>query len=97
MGRSGSGGGGGGRGKDTMKAPPVDQYRKRIGRQDSKKEKQHLKDVKHLHEAKENAPTALKDSCLIIMTVFAVFGIVYAILFFSINKTSAIEEETKGQ
>ncbi len=43
-------------------APPVDQYRKRIGRQDSKKEKRHLKEVKQRHEAKENRFTAYKDA-----------------------------------
>ena len=46
MGRSGSGSVGKG-GREANYAPPVDQYRRRIARQDSKKEKQHLKDVKH--------------------------------------------------
>ena len=40
----------------------MDQYRRRIGRQDSKKEKRHLKEVKQLHEAKENRFAAYKDS-----------------------------------
>ncbi len=46
----------------VWQAPPVDQYRKRIGRQDSKKEKRHLKEVKQRHEAKENRFTAYKDA-----------------------------------
>jgi hypothetical protein len=45
-----------------FQAPPMDQYRRRIGRQDSKKEKKHLKEVRQLHEAKENRFTAYKDS-----------------------------------
>ena len=34
--------------------PPIDLYRKRIGRQDSRKEKGHLKEVKKLQEAKDS-------------------------------------------
>jgi len=47
MGRSGAGVGKGGR--EGNYAPPVDQYRKRIARQDSRKEKSHMKEVK-LHK-----------------------------------------------
>ena len=42
--------------------PPIDLYRKRIGRQDSRKEKGHLKEVKKLQEAKEGRGIAFKDS-----------------------------------
>ncbi|XP_023324147.1 triple QxxK/R motif-containing protein [Eurytemora carolleeae] len=85
MGRKGSQGGGGGGGKDSVQLPPVDLYRKRIGRQDSRKEKVHLKEVKQLQEAKEGRGLALKDSFLILVAVGAVFLAVYAVLFFSIN------------
>lgn len=85
MGRRDGGGVGGG-GKDTIQAPPVDQYRRRIGRQDSKKEKRHLKEVRQLHEAKENRFTAYKDSILILVAVSALFLTVYALLFFSLEK-----------
>ena len=60
MGRSGSGSVGKG-GREANYAPPVDQYRRRIARQDSKKEKQHLKDVKHAQETKDVAPKAVKQ------------------------------------
>lgn len=64
MGRHGSGAGGG---KESLfQAPPVDLYRKRIGRQDSKKEKGHQKEIKHQHEAKEMAPVAYKQSVSLI-------------------------------
>ena len=60
MGRSGSGSVGKG-GHEGSYAPPVDQYRRRIARQDSKKEKSHMKDVKHAHETKDVAPKAVKQ------------------------------------
>ena len=60
MGRSGSGSVGKG-GREGNYAPPVDQYRKRIARQDSRKEKSHLKEVKHAQETKDVAPKAVKQ------------------------------------
>ena len=60
MGRSGSGSVGKG-GREANYAPPVDQYRKRIARQDSRKEKSHLKEVKHAQETKDVAPKAVKQ------------------------------------
>ena len=59
MGRSGSGVGKGGR--EGNYAPPVDQYRKRIARQDSRKEKSHMKEVKYAQETKDVAPKAVKQ------------------------------------
>jgi len=87
MGRKGGlGGGGGGGGKDTTaQMPAVDLYRKRIARQDSRKEKKHLKDVKHLQEAKEGRSLAYKDSLLILVAVGTVFLTAYAILYLAIN------------
>jgi hypothetical protein len=43
------------------KAPPVDLYRRQIARQDSRKEKKHIKEYKLKQELKEKAPRALKD------------------------------------
>ena len=60
MGRSGSGSVGKG-GREGNYAPPVDQYRKRIARQDSRKEKCHMKEVKHAQETKDVAPKAVKQ------------------------------------
>ena len=60
MARSG-GLGGGGRGKDSY-VPPIDMYRRKIGKQDSKKEKVHLKEVKLKQEAKEMAPRAYREA-----------------------------------
>ena len=60
MGRSGSGSVGKG-GREANYAPPVDQYRRRIARQDSKKEKLHMKEVKHAQETKDLAPKAVKQ------------------------------------
>ena len=59
MGRSGSGVGKGGR--EGNYAPPVDQYRKRIAKQDSRKEKSHMKEVKYAQETKDVAPKAVKQ------------------------------------
>ncbi len=74
-------------GRDGMAQPPMEQYRKRIGRQDSKKEKQHLKAVKHQQQAKENRLEDYKDSALILLAVLAVFGTVYLVLFFAVRKS----------
>ena len=60
MGRSGSGSVGKG-GREANYAPPVDQNRKRIARQDSRKEKVHMKEVKHAQETKDIAPKAVKQ------------------------------------
>jgi len=65
MGRNSSGGGGhggGGGGVGGPQAPPIDLYRRHIGRQDSRKERKHLKSVQREHEAKENAPKALQQA-----------------------------------
>ena len=68
MGRNNSGSGASG--AHHAYSPPIDLYRKQIGRQSSK-EKKHLKQMKqHQEEAKEAAPKALKQtvgqtSCLI--------------------------------
>ena len=60
MGRSGSSSVGKG-GRDANRAPPVDMYRRQIARQDSRKEKKHLKEYKLQQEAKDKAPRALKE------------------------------------
>ena len=70
MGRSGSGSVGKG-GRDANYAPPVDQYRRRIARQDSKKERLHMKEVKHAQETKDVAPKAVKQ-----IVSFQIFNLV---------------------
>ena len=77
MGRSGSGSVGKG-GREGNYAPPVDQYRKRIARQDSRKEKSHMKEVKHAQETKDVATKAVKQ----IVSLVCIFIV---ILFYSIN------------
>ena len=64
MGRNGGGSGGVGKGgRDAVQAAPVEQYRKRIGRQDSKNQKKHLKEVKQSQElAKERTPKAIRET-----------------------------------
>ena len=44
-----------------VKATPVDHYRRQIARQDSKKEKKHVKEYKQQQAAKEKTPKAFKD------------------------------------
>ena len=60
MGRSGGGGKSGG--KDAFHQPPIDKYRKEIGKQDWKKERRHQRRIVHEAESKDNAPKALKQS-----------------------------------
>jgi len=82
MGRKGGGAAGG---KDSLQLPPVDQYRKRIGKQDTNKAKVHLKQAKHVQQVKEHWSAAYKDSFLIMLTVSAIFLGVYGLLYFAIT------------
>ena len=66
MGRSGTSVGKMGR-DGGVKAAPVDLYRRQIARQDSKKEKKHIKEYKLQQEAKEKTPKALKDMVTLIL------------------------------
>ncbi len=45
--------------------PPIEQYRKRIGRQDSHKERRHLKQVQHSQEAKSMAPKIYQQAVIV--------------------------------
>ena len=72
MGRSAGGGLGGRGGRDGVQAAPVEQYRKRIGRQDSKNQKKHFKEVKHSPElAKDRAPKAIKETVRLKLSYFS--------------------------
>lgn len=84
MGRSGSGSVGKG-GREANYAPPVDQYRRNIARQDSKKEKLHMKEVKHAQETKDLAPKAVKQIVITLFAILMVFALVYGILFYAIG------------
>ena len=65
--------------------------RKRIG-QETRKEKQHNREVKKVHQLKENQGEAFKDSFMILFSVVAVFGAVYLIIYFAVrNKPSTLE------
>ena len=60
MGRSGTSVGKMGR-DGGARAQPVDLYRRQIAKQDSKKEKKHVKEYKLQQELKEKSPKAFKD------------------------------------
>ncbi|PIK48390.1 putative triple QxxK/R motif-containing protein-like [Apostichopus japonicus] len=63
---------------------PVEQYRKSIGKSEYKRNKKELKRVKGTAEARKSS-TGYRDSFLVLMSVFAVFCIIYAILYFQIS------------
>jgi len=94
MGRSGSGSVGKG-GRDANYAPPVDQYRRRIARQDSRKEKSHMKEVKHAQETKDVAPKAVKQIVVTLLTILMVFTLVYGILFYAIGGKDSLFQQSK--
>jgi len=50
-----------------IRATPVDHYRRQIARQDSKKEKTHLRAVKMKKESREKAPKAARDMVDVIL------------------------------
>ncbi|XP_046875582.1 triple QxxK/R motif-containing protein [Hypomesus transpacificus] len=67
---------------------PVDQYRKQIGQQDSKKSKSALKATRLQAEAKKNAP-GIKDVLLVIVAILFFLLCVYA--FFYLNLSTELD------
>ena len=60
--RSGDKGGSGGGMGPSAYSPPIDHYRRQIGRQDSKKEKRNQRRIAQEHDAKEMAPKVVQQS-----------------------------------
>ncbi len=60
--RSGDKGGGAGGGGPSAYSPPIDHYRRQIGKQDGKKERRRLRSITQHQESKEMAPKMLKQS-----------------------------------
>lgn len=63
-----------------VRATPVDHYRRQIARQDSKKEKNHMKAVKTKKENREKAPKAMRD--LVLLKSYPLFDIVCLQFFY---------------
>merc|ERR1712083_445561 len=87
MGRSG-GNSVGKSGREGQYSPPIDLYRRQIAKQDNKKERKHLKEVKHHAESKSWTPKATKDVVIVLLTFLVALMGIYAILYYSMGKKS---------
>ncbi|VDI60838.1 Hypothetical predicted protein [Mytilus galloprovincialis] len=67
-----------------VRAGPVDQYRKQIGKQDYKKSKKELKSQKQRAE-KKNSAIGVKEVILVLLAFLAVMVAVYAFLFWQLS------------
>ena len=66
--------------------PPIDTYRRRIGRQDSsKKEKRHFKALLSHQQSDEVKKETMSQIVLIVITVFSLVLAIYAFLFYALN------------
>lgn len=69
----------------TKKAAPVEQYRKQIGRQDSKKGKKEMKELRKAADAKKSA-MGVSDVMLMVGTFLAVLTAIYGMLYLYLQK-----------
>ncbi|XP_069676101.1 triple QxxK/R motif-containing protein-like [Periplaneta americana] len=67
--------------KDSTGANAVDNYRKQIAKQDTKKSKESLKNIKFLSDKKENAPTVYKDVSIMVGALLVLCLCVYCIFY----------------
>ncbi|XP_067006329.1 triple QxxK/R motif-containing protein isoform X2 [Anabrus simplex] len=67
--------------KDSTGSNVVDQYRKQIAKQDTKKSKESLRETKWRAEKKENAPAMYKDIVTLVAAFLAVCICVYCIFY----------------
>merc|ERR1712223_833039 len=72
-------------GREGCYSPPIDLYRRQIAKQDIKKERKHLKEVKHHAESKSWTPKATKDVVIVLLTFLSVLMAIYAILYYSMD------------
>ncbi|XP_054707196.1 triple QxxK/R motif-containing protein-like [Uloborus diversus] len=72
--------------KDSGNHLPVDNYRKQIGKQDYKKSKAELKDIKAKAQAKQGLSNTYKDVTIMIGSMVAVIGVIYALLYLFLEK-----------
>merc|ERR1711956_100528 len=95
MGGGNKGGGNVGKsGREGCYSPPIDLYRRQIAKQDTKKERKHLKEVKHQAESKSWTPKATKDVVIVLLSFLAVLMVIYAILYYSMNKKLPLKSDS---
>nr|XP_039257070.1 triple QxxK/R motif-containing protein-like [Styela clava] len=72
--------------KDSMtRGPIVENYRKRIGKQDYKKSKSAIKEMKTIAEAKKSS-TALSDIVLVAVAFSVILALLYVMFYASLAK-----------
>ena len=67
-----------------LKAAPVDQYRKQIGKQDYKKSKKEVKSQKQRAE-KKNSAIGIQEVVLILISFLSLMAAVYMFLFWQLS------------
>ncbi|GFX04065.1 hypothetical protein TNCV_3972141 [Trichonephila clavipes] len=66
-----------GKNKDSMKDVPIQNYRKQIGKQDYKKSKTELKEVKARSQAKKCSGSIYKEITFMIFLFTFILGFIY--------------------
>jgi len=72
-------------GQGQAHRPPIDQYRKQIGKQDVRKSKSDLKETKKRAQAKKCMFSSYKDVGLMIGAMAVVVFTIYALLYFLLS------------
>ncbi|KAI0209441.1 hypothetical protein LSAT2_005882 [Lamellibrachia satsuma] len=80
-------------GSASVSAPPVDQYRKQIGKQQWKTNKEAVKEEKRKSQAKKSTAAVLKDIVwMLVAFVVLMFGI-YALFYMMTSKQLGVNKE----
>ena len=69
--------------KDNLnRGSDIEKYRKRIGKQEFKRNKVHVKEMKHTSQARRSA-LSIQDVALILFAIFVLLSTVYLFFYFS--------------
>lgn len=71
---------------DSYSQPQIESHRRQIGRQDSKKEKKHLKHMSSAEERKNLAGKSLNQAFLIVVTVTLTGSLIYLFLAYVLKR-----------
>jgi len=71
-----------GKNDNMNRGSDIEKYRKRIGKQEYKRNKTHVKEIKHKSQARRSA-TSIQDIALVLFAIFVLLVAVYLFFYFS--------------
>ncbi|GIY19956.1 hypothetical protein CEXT_587221 [Caerostris extrusa] len=71
--------------KDSSKDVPVENYRKQIGKQDHKKSKAEMKEIKAKAQVKKGENLLMRDISMLLGFIGLIMSVVYIILYFYLD------------